>query len=549
MLSSRREFIGALAGAAALRAASIQPEIILHNASIYTMDPANPRAEAIAIAGGRFLAVGTNDEIASLPSASAKKIDLGGSTVVPGFIDAHLHTASSGLRHLKEVNCNLRSISAIQDAIRERAAKTPPRQWVVGFMYDDTKTSEGRALTRADLDAAAPNHPVIITHRGGHTSWVNSRAFEMADVNEKTPDPEGGKFERDRNGKLTGRALETATAPFRSKIRSTATRAERREGVKLITKMIARSGITSVNDPAGQPEDLTAYQDAYEAGELSVRVYSFISQGFIKRMLPSGVHSGLGNEWVRVGAMKMVCDGSISERDARVSQPYIGRPDDHGILVRTEQQLYDDAREAHAAGWHIGTHANGDVAIDIVLRVYERLQKETPRRDPRFRIEHCTIINDDLVRRIKAQGVIPTPFSSYVYYHGEKMKEYGAERLNYMFALRSFLDAGVRATMSSDYLPGPFEPMMFLQSSVTRTDTNGNVWGPKQRITVEEALRVGTVHGSYASFEEKLKGSIEIGKLADLTVLGRDPHKVDPSELVNIPVERTMVGSQWMFES
>ena len=549
MPSSRREFIGALAGAAALRGASIKPEIILHNASIYTMDPANPRAEAMAIAGGRFLAVGTNDEIANLSSVSAKRIDLGGSTVVPGFIDAHLHTASSGLRHLKEVNCNLRSISAIQDAIRERAAKTPPRQWVVGFMYDDTKTSEGRALTRADLDAAAPNHPVIITHRGGHTSWVNSRAFEIADVNEKTPDPEGGKFERDRNGKLTGRALETATAPFRSKIRSTATRAERREGVKLITKMIARSGITSVNDPAGQPEDLTAYQDAYEAGELSVRVYSFISQGFIKRMLPSGVHSGLGNEWVRVGAMKMVCDGSISERDARVSQPYIGRPDDHGILVRTEQQLYEDAREAHAAGWHIGTHANGDIAIDIVLRVYERLQKETPRRDPRFRIEHCTIINDDLVRRIKAQGVIPTPFSSYVYYHGEKMKEYGAERLNHMFALRSFLDAGVRATMSSDYLPGPFEPMMFLQSSVTRTDTNGTVWGPKQRITVEEALRVGTVHGSYASFEEKLKGSIEAGKLADLTVLGRDPHKVDPSTLVNIPVERTMVGGQWMFES
>ena len=548
MRPSRREFVGVL-GAAALRAASIKPEIILHNASIYTMDPANPRVEAVAIAGGRFLAVGTNDEIANLPSSSAKRIDLGGSTVVPGFIDAHLHTASSGLRHLKEVNCNLRSISAIQDAIRERAAKTPPRQWVVGFMYDDTKTSEGRALTRADLDAAAPNHPVIITHRGGHTSWVNSRAFEIADVNEKTPDPEGGKFERDQNGKLTGRALETATAPFRSKIRSTATRAERREGVKLMTKMIARSGITSVNDPAGSPEDLTAYQDAYEAGDLSVRVYSFISQGFIKRMLPSGVHSGLGNEWVRVGAMKMVCDGSISERDARVSQPYIGRPNDYGILVRTEQQLYEDAREAHAAGWHIGTHANGDVAIDIILRVYERLQKETPRRDPRFRIEHCTIINDDLVRRIKTQGVIPTPFSSYVYYHGEKMKEYGAERLNHMFALRSFLDAGVRATMSSDYLPGPFEPMMFLQSSVTRTDTNGNVWGPKQRITVEEALRVGTVHGSYASFEEKLKGSIEAGKLADLTVLGRDPHKVDPSTLVNIPVERTMVGGQWMFEA
>jgi predicted amidohydrolase YtcJ len=280
-----------------------------------------------------------------------------------------------------------------------------------------------------------------------------------------------------------------------------------------------------------------------------LQVYAFLSQGYIARMLAAGVRSGLGNEWVRVGAMKMVCDGSISERTARVSQPYVGRPDDRGILVRTEEQLFNDARAAHAAGWHIGTHANGDVAIDIVLRVYERLQKDSPRQDPRFRIEHCTLINDDLVRRIKAQGVIPTPFSSYVYYHGEKMKEYGAERLNWMFALRSFLDAGVPATMSSDYPPGPFEPMMFLQSAVTRTDIKGTVWGPKQRITVAEALRVATLHGAHASFEEKEKGSIETGKLADLTVLGRDPLKEDPSTLVTIPVERTMVGGRWMWEA
>jgi hypothetical protein len=513
------------------------------------MDPANPAADAIAIAGGRFLAVGTKDEIDNLASASTKRIDLGGRTVLPGFIDAHLHTASSGLLHLKEVDCDLRSSAAIQAAIRERAAKTPPGQWVLGFKYDDTKTSDGRPLTIADLDAAAPNNPVFVTHRGGHTSWVNSKALTAADVNEKTPDPPGGKFERGPGGKLAGRMLESANDPFRAKIPDTATRAERQAGVKLITKMIVRSGITSVNDPTGQPEDLIAYQDAYAAGDLSVRVYAFISQPYIKNMLPSGVHSGLGNEWVRVGAMKMFCDGSISERDARVSEPYIGRPNDYGILVNNEEQLFEMAREPYKAGWQIGTHGNGDVAIDIVLRVYERLQRETPKTDPRFRIEHCTIINDDLVRRIKTQGVIPAPFSSYVYYHGEKMKAYGAQRLNSMFALRSFLDAGIPCTMSSDYPPGPFEPMMFLQSAVTRTDTMGNVWGPKQRITVAEALRVGTLNGAHASFEEKLKGSIEVGKLADLVVLGRDPLKEDPSSLVTIPVERTMVGGDWKFEA
>jgi predicted amidohydrolase YtcJ len=547
MPTTRRAFLAAL-GAAGLHADSLKPDLILVNGNIRTMVPANPLAEAVAIVDGRFFAVGTNSEIGGLSTARAKRIDLGGRTVVPGFIDAHMHAASSGLEHLKEVSCDLRSIAAIQAALRERATKTPAGQWVLGFMYDDTKTLEGRPLTKADLDAAVPDHPVLVHHRGGHTSYINSRGFEIADVNEKTPDPEGGRFERGPDGKLTGRVAEHANDVFDRKIPSLATRAERQEAVKLISAMLARSGVTSVNDPQGSPEDFTAYQDAYAAGELTTRVYCFISQAFSGRMLPSGARSGLGNEWVRLGAMKFVADGSISERTARVSQAYVGRPNDFGILTLTEEQLYHDALPAHQAGWHIGTHANGDVAIDIVLKVYERLQREAPRRDPRFRIEHCTIVNDDLVRRIKAQGVIPTPFSSYVYYHGEKMKEYGAGRLNSMFALRSFLDAGVPATMSSDYPPGPFEPMMFLQSAVTRTDIKGNVWGPKQRITVEEALRVATVHGAYASFEEKLKGSIEPGKLADLVVLGRDPVKEDASTLISIPIERTMVGGRWVYE-
>jgi len=547
-MHSRRSFLGALGAAATLRGTTLKPDLILLNGNIHTMDSSNPHAQSVAILGGKFFAVGTNDEVANL-SSGVPRIDLAGRTVVPGFIDAHLHTASTGLRHLKEVNCDLRSIAAIQAALRERAAKTPKGEWVVGFMYDDTKTTEGRPLTKADLDAAVPDHPVVVNHRGGHTNYVNSKAMELADVNEKTPDPQGGKFERGPDGKLTGRIEEQASARFRSKIRDVATRADRREGVKLISRMIVKSGITSVNDPQGSADDLMAYQDAYDSGDLSIRVYQFLSANYVPRMLAAGVKTGLGNEWVRVGAMKMVADGSISERTAWVSEPYVGRPNDHGIQVRTEEQLYHDAKPAHDAGWQIGTHGNGDLAIDVILRVYARLQKENPRSDPRFRIEHCTVINPDLVRRIKAQGVIPTPFSSYVYYHGEKMKEYGAERLNSMFALRSFLDAGIPATMSSDYGPGPFEPMMFLQSSVTRTDIKGNVWGPKQRITVEEALRVATMNGAHASFDEKVKGSIEPGKLADLTVLGRDPLKENPSTLVSIPIERTMVGGRWMYES
>jgi hypothetical protein len=280
-----------------------------------------------------------------------------------------------------------------------------------------------------------------------------------------------------------------------------------------------------------------------------VRVYCLVRYADLDRMLAAGVRTGMGNEWVRVGAVKLMCDGSISERTARISEPYVGRPDDHGILVTEEPELYEQARKAHLAGWQIGTHANGDVAIDMTLRVYERLQRESPRKDPRFRLEHCTVINDGLVKRIAALGAIPNPFSTYVYYHGEKMREYGEERLNHMFAVRSFLDAGVRVTQTSDYPPGPFEPMMALQSSVTRTDSSGKVWGPRQRVSVEEALRVGTMHGAYASFEETLKGSLEPGKLADLVVLGHDPLRAEASKLINIPVERTMAGGRWMYES
>ncbi len=547
--TTRRDFLGFL-GAATLFPGRTEPELVLYNANILTVDAQNPRAQAVAIAGGRFLVVGTNEEVRPLATARTRLVNLEGKTVVPGFIDAHTHPASSGRRHLREVDCDLRSIAEIQAAIRKRAAATPPGQWVVGFKYDDTKTSDGRRLTRDDLDAAAPEHPVYINHRGGHTSYVNSPALKLAGVDEKTPDPPGGKFDRDPGtGRLTGGLRERATDPFARIIPSTFTRDDYREGVKLISQMMTRTGVTSVHDAYGTPEDLRAYQDAREAGELRFRVYCLIGHMHIDRMIAAGVRTGLGDEWVRVGAMKMTCDGSISERTARLSQPYVGRPNDYGILVMEEEELYARAHKAHEAGWQIGVHANGDVAIDTVLRVYERLQRERPRRDPRFRLEHCTVINDSLVRRIKALGAVPTPFSTYVYYHGEKMKEYGAERLNSMFALRSFLDAGVRATQASDYPPGPFEPMMALQSSVTRTDSKGNVWGPRQRITVEEAIRVGTLHGAYASFEENLKGSIEPGKLADLVVLGRDPMRVDPSTVIQIPVERTMVGGRWVFES
>ena len=551
---NRRQFVNTLGmgtmGLMVLNSCSqANPEIILHNSNIHTSNPKLPKAQAIAISNGKIVAVGSDSDILNLAGSTTRKINIGGKTITPGFIDAHSHPAGSGLSHLRKVDCDLRSIRAIQDAIREKVIKTPPGEWVRGFKYDDTKTADGRYISRYDLDEVTTEHPVIIVHRGGHTAYVNSKALELGEVTRDTPDPEGGQIVRDENGEPTGLLKETATNLVEKYIVDENTPEDRQAGVKLITQMMAKTGVTSVTDAYGSPKTLQAYRDAYNAGESSARIYCMIGYFAIDEMIEKGVITGDGDEWVRIGGMKLTCDGSISERTARLSEPYIGRPDDFGIIVMDEEELYSYAIKAHKANWQIGIHANGDVGIDKSLNVFERIQKEHPRQDPRFRLEHCTVVNADLIQRIKKLNAIPCPFSTYVYFHGEKMVNYGQERLENMFAVKSFLDAGINVTQTSDYPPGPFEPMMALQSSVTRTDMSGNVWGPSQKISVEEAIKVGTINGAYASYEEDIKGSLETGKLADLVVLENDPTKVDPSTIIDIKIERTMVDGKWVYES
>ena len=547
---NRRTFLASLSPLVMLPFYQQSIDLILYNANIITVNPNQPSAQAIAISSDKIIVVGTNESILKLATGFTKKIDISGKTILPGFIDSHSHPASSGRAHLRNVDCDLRSISAIKKAIYERTKNTPEGEWVEGFKYDDTKTSEKRFINNKDLDEVSPHHPVIIRHRGGHTAYVNSMALTLGGIDRNTADPLGGHIERDAiSGELTGRLLESATSAIENLIPNIFSRSEYQAGAKLISQMMSKSGITSVTDAGTDARSYQSYQDAHDAKELKTRLYCMMRGRGVDEMMRAGKKTGDGDEWVRVGAMKLACDGSISERTARLSESYIGRPNDYGIIVNDEEVLYEQAVKAHKKDWQIGIHANGDVGIDIVLNVYERLQKVYYRKDPRFRLEHCTVINDDLIRRIKALKAIPTPFSTYVYWHGEKMKEYGKERLERMFAVKSFLDAGINVTQTSDYPPGPFEPMMAIQSSVTRRDYNGNLWGPSQRITVEEAIKVGTIHGAYASFEEQIKGSLEAGKLADLVVLDQNPLKVDPMSIIDIPIQRTMVGGKWSYES
>jgi predicted amidohydrolase YtcJ len=533
------------------KGAGVEADLIVINGRVLTSDPALPRAEAFAVKDGRVLAVGSTADIRNVATARTRVIDARGRTITPGFIDAHCHP--SGINELYEVDGNLRSIAALKAAIAKKAASTPPGEWVHAYMFDDTKLAEGRALHRRDLDEAAPNHPVGVHHRGGHTSWYNSTALRLARVTRDTPDPDHGRFFRDADGEPNGRVAELAREVFdrvgTQKQYSPAEQRERaRQGMKHMSRLFAAAGLTTVHHLWAERDDLRAYEDIRADGELRHRAYAMVGGETYRHLRDAGIRTGFGDEWVRIGGVKYAADGSASERTMRMSTPYVGT-NDYGILTMTQQEIHDAVDDAHSKGWQVGIHANGDVTIDMVLTAFERALRQWPHPDRRHRIEHCSLVNPSLIARIKATGSIPTPFWTYVYYHGEKWSQYGDDKMRSMFAHKSLLDAGIVVPGASDYGPGPFEPLMALQSMVTRRDYKGREWGPNQKLTVDEALRVATINGAHASYEEATKGSITAGKWADFVVLERDPHEGDPTTIKDIRVLQTVVGGRTTWEA
>jgi predicted amidohydrolase YtcJ len=531
------------------RGAGIDADLIVINGRVLTQDAARPRAEAFAIKDGRFLAVGSNADIRNLQSARTQMIDAATMTVLPGFIDAHCHPG--GVSELYEANANVRTVAELQKNLRARLAGTPAGFWITGAMFDDTKLD--RPLTRRDLDQVSTEHPIEVNHRGGHTSFYNSKAFELAGITKDTPDPSDGRFFKTASGELNGRVAELARDVItRAGKREQFTREQSRDratkGMAHMSKLFTAAGLTSVHDLGNSADHVTAYEDIRASGDLRHRAYMMIRGDAYPKMRDAGIYTGLGDEWIRVGGVKFAADGSASERTMRMSTPYVGT-DDHGILTMTQQEIYDAVDDAHTHGWQVGIHANGDVTIDMVLKAYERALDKWPRADRRHRIEHCSLVNPSLIARIKATGSIPTPFWTYIYYHGEKWEQYGDAKMQWMFCHKSFLDAGIAVPGASDYGPGPFEPLMAIQSMVTRTDYRGKVWGASQKITIDQALRVATINGAYPSYEEKIKGSITAGKLADFVILEKDPHDVDPMTIKDIKIVRTVTGGRTVYSS
>ena len=570
---SRREFMGltgaGLAAAAsgswlrstpAVAAALADPQdadLVVFNAKVYTVDAGAPSAEAFAVKAGRFAAVGSTQDIKALIGKGTQAYDAKQMTIVPGFTDCHNHAPGNTLLYEVIVGnpyeVEFVTIKSIVEKLRAKARETPPGTWVEGYFFDDTKEKDKRQLNVHDLDEVSRDHPVAVQHRGGHTSYYNSKALEMAGITKNTPNPAGGTFDRDENGDLNGRVTDRARGAI-TRVGNRATvpgdqKLQRdRDGLAYISKQFVRYGLTSVHHEGG---DLFALQQVRARGELLHRVSYEATGSVLEALITSGIATGFGDEWIRFGATsEHTVDGSFSERTMALSQPYPGtNPPYKGNVTETQDELNAWIERVHRAGIQANCHANGDVAIDMVLTAFERAQKLFPRADARPKITHCTLVNDDLLRRLKATGTVPAVFTTYAYYNPDKFRFYGEELMKRCMAFRSLLDAGVPAATGSDFSPGPFAPLMGIQGMVTRTGWDGETWGANQRISVDEALRVNTLNGAYASREEAIKGSIAPGKLADFVVLSEDLHTVDKEKIKDVQIVRTVVGGSTVYQA
>jgi hypothetical protein len=380
---------------------------------------------------------------------------------------------------------------------------------------------------------------------------VNSKAIEMGGVTKETPDPEGGKFERDpETGELTGGVHEMAMRAFMPEGYSgmEPPRDIAAEGAKQILMAGAATGLTCVCDMVARAQ-IRAILDLKNRGELPIRVRMDVTTDLFPEMEKLGIYRGLGDDWARITGLKFFFDGAISARTAAVSEPYLHRPNFYGVMATTREIATKTIMDAYEAGYRISAHANGDKAIEMYLDIMEEAQAKYPRKDPRNRDIHCTVVNPEIVERIKRLGILPTIFGPYPYYHGDKIiPAFGEKRLEWMFAARSFLDAGVKVTAHSDHSAAPFPPLMGIHALVNRKTKAGRPIGQSQKISVIEALKLYTINAAYQSFDDDKQGSIEVGKYADMVVLGEDILTAPPETIMDIPIDMTIIEGKIVYE-
>lgn len=529
--------------------------LILRARRVVTMVPGSD-PEAICVEGERIRALGTVSDLRDLhPQAEVR--DLGDRVIVPGFNDAHLHLlmTAEDLLHLDLSADAVHSISELDALLRREAARQPAGTWIRGSRYDDAKLSDGRGVTRWDLDRMAPDHPVLVVHVAGHWGVVNSLALRLAGIDEATEEPPGGAFGRDVTGRLDGRLVEQALFDFAypsvsrtgRTVAPASTDAERRSGLRRAVERFHAAGITSATDALVGADDVPFLVAAERDGDLTLRLNLLVSAETYDRFRTRDPEP-LRASGLRLAGVKTFIDGAIGGRTCLMDEPFEGTSDDYGIQTRTTAELRDTVRRAQEDGVPACIHANGDRAIRTVLGLLAEAQAAYPRPGLRHRVEHCSIVDEGILRRMQELGAIAVPFGSYVHYHGARLLDwYGERRVRRMFAHRWFLDSGVLVAGSSDYPCGPFAPLLAMQSCVTRRGFDGTPLGLEQRITAEEALALYTTSAAAATGEEADKGALAPGRRADLVVLGDDPLHHDPQTLGAIPVLETWVGGRQVW--
>lgn len=528
-------------------------DLIITNAKIWTVDKARPQAEALAIVGERIVAVGSAAEMDVWHGPQTKVVDAQGRLLLPGFNDAHVHFVDGG-EHLQEVQLkDTTTPKEFAERIAQRARKTSKGEWVTGGDWDEQKWSPADLPTRELIDPVTPNTPVFVNRYDGHESLANSVALQLATITSKTPAPPGGEIIHDAQGNPTG-VLRDAAQDLVAKVMPPLSHARRMRAIRQAMDYAASLGVTSVQDMNPSYDDVKAYSELQEKGQLTLRIYVAPMETEWKDQAKIGVRHAFGTPLLRMGAVKGYADGSLGSETAYFFDAYTDNPKSHGLLsaeMHPASAMLQRLRSADAAGLQICIHAIGDRAISMTLDMFEQIEKSNGKRDRRWRIEHSQHMAAKDFARYAQLNVIASVQPYHAIDDGRwAEKRIGPERIKRTYAFRTFTENGVRLAFGTDWSVAPLSPMWTIYAAVTRATLDGknpDGWIPEQKLTVAEAVEAYTMGSAYAEFQEKDKGSITAGKLADFVVLSDDIFHIPPSQIKNVKVEATYLGGKLVY--
>jgi len=531
------------------------PDLVLHNARIYTVNANHDIASALAIAGDRIAIVGSDAEVLRLKAPSTRLVDLRGATVVPGLHDAHGHVVGLGASMQNLDLRHTRSYEEVVGLVRRRVAAARPGEWILGRAWDQNDWATTDFPVHDLLSAVSPRNPVYLTRVDGHAALVNRRAMEIGGLSRGTRDPDGGRLIRTASGDPTGVLVDTAQLLVSAHIPATPS-SQLEEQILLADREASRLGLTTVHDAGASPDVVEAYIRLVSQRRIETRLYVML-RGSLAELTPAferGPVTDVVNHHLAVRAIKIVADGALGSRGAALLEPYADAPDQNGLLTTAPGEVYAQTLAASRAGFQTAVHAIGDRANRLVLDVFERVQRDVPgARALRMRIEHAQILDAIDIPRLARLGVIasmqPTHATSDMAWAVTRVGD--ARIAQGAYAWRAMLDSGVVIAAGSDFPVEEADPMLGLYAAITRQDAGGNPpagWTPSQRMSRQEALDAFTRGAAYASHAESLTGSLEAGKLADLVVLSKDVMRVPAREILTTTVRQTMVGGKVVYE-